>query len=216
MATQDIDLVTQTNGKPVPMFDPHMTLELDHFATMCSLEIERRSGAAFYVGKVCTLNYIVDVEGMMYVMWYWPKIPRGSIYALSNKPTRFNSFQPMVIEIWPQELLGLKLGKFWGVSKATPNPKRGGECLHKVVEVYVRKVVLFLPAWPWWISFREWEGKSLWKRGLGWSGRLLTGRLEGHEGDLWRLLWVVGRLGVVLKQTLDLWASRTQVPFGIC
>ena len=45
---------------------------------MCSPESERGNGAAFYVGKVRTLNCIAD---MMHVIWYWPKMPHSSIDA---------------------------------------------------------------------------------------------------------------------------------------
>ena len=58
---------------------------------MCSPEAERRNGAAFYVGKVHALNYVVEAEGMMHVIWYWPKMPRGSIDALGQWHQQYSS-----------------------------------------------------------------------------------------------------------------------------
>ena len=78
MATQDIDLATRTSGDLIPAFDLHKDIGIGYFVAMCFPELERRSGATFYVGKVRALNCVADVEGMMHVIWYWPKMPRGS------------------------------------------------------------------------------------------------------------------------------------------
>ena len=79
VATQDIDLAAQTSGDPFPTFDPHKDIAVGSFVAMCSPEPERRNGAAFYVGKVRALNCVANAEGMMHVILYWPKMPRGSI-----------------------------------------------------------------------------------------------------------------------------------------
>ena len=81
VATQDIDLAVQTSRDPFPAFDPHKDIAVRSFVAMCSPEHEKRNGAAFYVGKVCALNCVANAEGMMHVIWYWPKMPRGSIDA---------------------------------------------------------------------------------------------------------------------------------------
>ena len=70
VATQDIDLATRTNGNSFPSFDPHKDIGVGSFVAMCSHEPKRRNGATFYVGKVCALNCVVDVEGIMHVIWY--------------------------------------------------------------------------------------------------------------------------------------------------
>ena len=81
VATQDIDLATQTSEDSFPAFDPHKDIGVGSFVVMCSPEAEKRNGAAFYVGKVRALNCVADIEGMMYIIWYWPKMPHSSIDA---------------------------------------------------------------------------------------------------------------------------------------
>ena len=81
MATRDIDLATRTSGDPFPAFDPHKDIGIGSFVAMCSPEPERKNGAAFYVGKVRALNCVADAKGMMHIIWYWPKMPRGSTDA---------------------------------------------------------------------------------------------------------------------------------------
>ena len=51
--------------------------------------------------------------------------------------------------------------------------------------------------------------KITWKRELGISSGLIIGRLEGHVGDWGRLLWAIGRFGVVSNRALDLRGSWT-------
>ena len=68
MATQDIDLATQTNGDPFPEFDPHKDIGIGSFVAMCSLEHEKRNRAAFYVDKVHAFNCVANAEGMMQVI----------------------------------------------------------------------------------------------------------------------------------------------------
>ena len=58
---------------------------------MCSPKPKRKNGAAFYVGKVRALNCVADVEGMMHVIWYWPKMSRGSTYAPSDWHKRYSN-----------------------------------------------------------------------------------------------------------------------------
>ena len=65
MATQNIDLATRTSGKSFPAFDLHKDIGIRSFVVMCSPKPERKNGAAFYMGKVHTLNCVADVEGMI-------------------------------------------------------------------------------------------------------------------------------------------------------
>ena len=58
---------------------------------MCSPEAEKRNGTTFYVGKVCALNCVADIEGMMHIIWYWPKMPRGSTDAPGEWHQRYSS-----------------------------------------------------------------------------------------------------------------------------
>ena len=81
VATRDIDLATRTSGDPFPAFDQHKDIGIGSFVAMCSPESERRNGATFYVGKVRALNCVADAEGMMHVIWYWPKMLCGSTDA---------------------------------------------------------------------------------------------------------------------------------------
>ena len=81
MATQDIDLATRTSGGPFPAFDPHKDLGIGNFVAMCSPEPNRRNGATFYVGRVCALKCVAYAGGIIYVLWYWPKMSRGSTDA---------------------------------------------------------------------------------------------------------------------------------------
>ena len=81
VATQDIDLAAQTSGDPFPAFDPHKEIVVGSFVAMYSPKPKRKNGAAFYVGNVHALNCVANAEGMMHVIWYWPKMPRGSIDA---------------------------------------------------------------------------------------------------------------------------------------
>ena len=91
VATQDIDLATQTSGDPFPAFDPHKDIGIGSFVAMCSPEPKRKNGAAFYVGKVRALNCVADVEGIMHGIWYWPKMPRGSTDAPGEWHQRYSS-----------------------------------------------------------------------------------------------------------------------------
>ena len=91
VATQDIDLVTQTSRDPFPTFDPHKDIGVGSFVAMCSPEAEKRNEAAFYVGKVLALNYVADLEGMMHIIWYWPKMPRVSTDAPDEWHQRYSS-----------------------------------------------------------------------------------------------------------------------------
>ena len=88
---KNIDLTAQTSGDPFPAFDPHKDIAVGRFVAMCSLEAKWKNGATFYVGKVRALNCIADAEGMMHVIWYWPKMPRGSIDAPSEWHQQYSS-----------------------------------------------------------------------------------------------------------------------------
>ena len=67
------------------------TLELGSFVAMCFPEVERSNGATFYVGKVRALNCVADAEGMMHIIWYWPKMPRGSTDAPGEWHQQYSS-----------------------------------------------------------------------------------------------------------------------------
>ena len=95
MATQDIDLATRTSGDPFPAFDPHKDIGIGSFVAMCSPEHERRNGATFYVGKVCALNYVANAEGIIQVIWYWPKMSR--VEAQMHLANGTNSIQVVCI-----------------------------------------------------------------------------------------------------------------------
>ena len=43
------------------------------------------------MGKVRALNCVADAEGKMHVIWYWPKMPRGSTDALGKWHQRYSS-----------------------------------------------------------------------------------------------------------------------------
>ena len=91
VATRDIILATRTSGDLFLAFDPHKDIGIGLFVAMCSPEPERKNGAAFYVDKVRALNCVIDAEGMMHVIWYWPKMPRGSADAPGEWHKRYSS-----------------------------------------------------------------------------------------------------------------------------
>ena len=43
------------------------------------------------MGKVRALNCVAKAEGMMHVIWYWPKMPRGSTDAPIEWHIRYSS-----------------------------------------------------------------------------------------------------------------------------
>ena len=79
------------SGDPFLAFDPHKDIGVGSFVAMCSPKPERRIEATFYVGKVRALNCVADVEGMMHVIGYWPKMPRDSIDSPDEWHQRYSS-----------------------------------------------------------------------------------------------------------------------------
>ena len=100
------------------------------------------------------------------------------------------------------------------VSRSSPGPAKSPSNYAVITDL------MYISA-GWWYTHRglmelKLVTKATWKRELDFSSGLVTGWPEGHVGDWWRLLWAVGRLGVVPEQALDLRRSRIRVPSGTC
>ena len=74
-----------------PAFDLHKDIAVGQFVAVLSPVEERRLGTIFYVGKVRALEPAATANGVMTVMWYWPKMRRGSTDAVREWHQRYTN-----------------------------------------------------------------------------------------------------------------------------
>ena len=73
--------------------DLHKDIAMGQFVTVLSPVEERRLGAIFYVGKVRALERATITDGVMTVMWYWPKMRRGSTDVVGEWHQRYTNWE---------------------------------------------------------------------------------------------------------------------------
>ena len=78
-----------TGEEAFPAFNPHKDISIGQFVAVCSLEEDRRRGAPFWVGKVRALERSTTPDDEMTVLWYWPRMARGSTDAIGEWHQRY-------------------------------------------------------------------------------------------------------------------------------